>query len=546
MTSLRPPTDHIGLDHDDTVALLRRQTAMLERIAAGAPLGEVLTEVAATLELLVPDCRCSILLLDAETGTLTHGAAPSLPAGYSQGIDGLIIGTDAGSCGSAAFLGVPVIAVDVTTDPRWVDFRDLAGRYGLRSCWSTPIRGRAGIVGTFAVYHDQPHEPSDREQRLVDHLTHLASVAIDHDGMFGALAASEERFRRAFEDNVVGMALTDPDGAVIRVNDALRELLGCTEDVLVGQRLDQLFQPTRGMPDDYPTEYEATARHSDGRTVDLLVSVSPVRDTDGSLVHLSVTVLDITQRRAAERERRRRREAEVAQGAAEAASRAKSDFVSALGHELRTPLQAITGFTELLGSLDLPAERRTAALEHIDSACSHILSMVDDVLDVARIESGALSLSPGDHELDAVITEVLSLLEPIAKAEQVTLRAESAAAGVTVHADGRRLRQVLLNLVSNGVRYNRPDGWVTVGCAAANGQVDVTVRDSGVGIAPEHLERLFTPFDRLGVDTEEGVGLGLPLARGLTEAMNGRLAVASTPGEGTTVTVTLPPALSVR
>lgn len=154
-------------DHDDSVALLCRQTGVLERIAAGDPLGEV----AVTLELLVPGCRCSILLLDPVTATLSHGAAPSLPAGYSDGIDGLVIGGEAGSCGAAAYLGVPVVAVDVTTDPRWGAFCYLAGRYELRSCWSTRTTGRAGIVGTFAVYHDRPHEPSEREKRLVDHLT---------------------------------------------------------------------------------------------------------------------------------------------------------------------------------------------------------------------------------------------------------------------------------------------------------------------------------------------------------------------------------------
>ncbi|NKQ52510.1 GAF domain-containing protein [Amycolatopsis sp. K13G38] len=528
-----------GLAHDDTVALLRRQTAVLERIAAGAPLAEVLTEVVTAFEDLVPRSRCSILLLDAATATLRHAAAPSLPADYSAEIDGLLIGREAGSCGSAAYLGVPIVAEDIASDPRWVAFRGAAGRAGLRACWSTPIRGRAGVLGTFAVYHDTPHRPSLREERLVDQLTHVASVAIDHDGLFGALAESEERFRRAFEDNVVGMALTDVGGTVARVNHALCELLGCSEFELIGARLDTVLVPARPLEGRaFPAEYEATARGSGGRELDLLVTVSPVRDTHGATVRLSVTVLDVTQRRAAEAERRRRHEAETARSAAEVASKAKTDFIAALGHELRTPLQAITGFTELLGELDLSRQRRRAALEHIDSACRHILSLVDDVLDVSRIEAGALSLHPADVDVDAVVAEVVALLEPLAEAERVTVR-RSGRAG-TVFGDPRRVTQVLLNLVGNAIRYNRAGGAVDVEAARAGDHVVVAVRDTGAGLAPEHLERLFVPFDRLGADRDQGVGLGLPLARGLTEAMDGTLDVVSAPEEGTTVTVSLP------
>lgn len=402
----------------DTTALLTHQARLLELLASGAPLATVLTGIAVALEELDPGSRCSILLLDG--ATLRHGAAPSLAPEYLRAIDGLRIGADAGSCGTSAYLGTAVVAEDVTTDPRWPRFRDLAGEHALRACWSVPIRGRAGVLGTFAVYHDRRHRPSAREQRLVERLSHLASVAIDHDRLFGALA-----------------------------------------------------------------------------------------------------------------------HAEVARRAAEAASRAKTDFVAALGHELRTPLQAVAGFTELLRRLDLPAERRAVALAHIDAAGAHIRALVDDALDVARIEAGGLAPAPAAVDLDALVGDVLALLAPLAAAEGVTL----ARAGTTpgpAHADPRRCRQVLINLVTNAVRYNRPGGRVEVELAAGAGAVVVVVRDTGPGVAPEDLDRLFVPFDRLGADDDRGVGLGLPLARGLAEAMGGRLAVASTVGQGTAVTLTLP------
>ncbi len=530
-----------GLDHADAAALLARQTQILEQIATGVALAEVLTGIATTLEELVPDCRCSVLLLDQGTATLHHGAAPSLPAEYSAGIDGLAIGDGAGSCGTAAYTGCPVIAADIRSDPRWQDYRALADRFGLRACWSTPISGRDGICGTFAVYHLVPHRPTPREEHLVERLTHLASVAIDHDGLLGALAESEERFRRAFEDNAVGMALATLDGAITRVNKAMQTLLGRSEANLVGTGLDELFTPRSEPRGERSAQYEATTWTADGRILDVAVAVSPIRGAGGRPQSLSVNVLDITGRRAAERERRRRAEAELAQHAAEAANRAKTDFVAALGHELRTPLQAITGFTELLSTLDLDDARRTAALSHITSAADHILTMVNDVLDVARIEARALPLTLGDVALAPVVAGVLAMVEPLAAAERVGLQVAGVVAPVCVRADERRVRQVLLNLVTNAIRYNRPSGGsVLVDWTVAAGLVRLTVRDTGPGIAAEHFDRLFTPFDRLGQDSEQGIGLGLPLARGLTEAMGGSLDVASTVGEGTTVTAVLP------
>jgi len=558
------------LDHADCLDLLRRQTSVLELIATGTPLAEVLTCVAVALEELIEGSRCSILLLDPATATLHHGAAPSLPTAYSARIDGLPVGPQEGSCGAAAYLGTPVVAADIRIDARWQRFRDVATPHGMRSCWSSPIQGRTGIVGTFAVYHDHPHCPPLRERRLVDRFTHLASVAIDHAGLFGALAESEDRFRRAFEDNAVGMVLAGTDGRIVRVNRALRDMLGRTESQLLGCTLDEVVRPVAGTAGQLEqlardragsvhyeaVHYEAVARHTDGRTIDLAVAASVVSGADGVPVNLSVNLLDITQRRAAERERRARREAEVARAAAEAASQAKSEFVAALNHELRTPLQAITGFTELLRTLDLPPDRRQAALEHIDAATEHVLSMADDLLDIAKIEADALPIRVEPVELCGLLDEVLALLAPLAAAHDVTLRAPVLASTVpagrgAVRADRRRLRQVLINLVTNGVRYNRAGGWVEVGAVhsgagdSGGSTVTVAVRDSGRGIPAEMMSRLFTPFDRLGAEcsAEPGAGLGLVVARALTQAMGGTLEIRTAPEAGTTAEITLPAAL---
>jgi PAS domain S-box-containing protein len=341
---------------------------------------------------------------------------------------------------------------------------------------------------------------------------------------------------------------------MVRVNRALRDLLGRAEPELLGCALDDVVRPAAGTAG--PLErlardragsvhYEATARHADGRPIDLAVAAAVVSGADGVPVNLSVSLLDITQRRAAERERRARREAEVARATAEAASRAKSEFVTALNHELRTPLQAITGFTELLRTLDLPPGRRQAALEHIDAATGHVLAMADDLLDVAKIEVGALPIQAEPVELGGLLAELLALLAPLAAGHRVALRPAALAGPAWVRADRRRLHQVLINLVTNAARYNHPGGWVEAVVTDDGGStVTVAVRDSGPGIPAELMGRLFIPFDRLGAErtTEPGAGLGLVVARALTEAMGGTLVIRNAAEAGTTAEVTLPAA----
>lgn len=541
------------LGRADTLRLLDAQSRVLELVAAGTPLPDVLAAVLSALEELLDGARCSILLLDANAGTLRHGAAPSLPQQYVAAIDGLSIGADAGSCGTAAFLGVPVVAEDVDTDPRWDGYRQYARPHGLRSCWSTPIRGRDGIVGTFAVYTGAPHRPTPREAVLVERLTHLSSVAIDHAGLFGALAESEERFRHAFEDNAVGMALTDLDGRFVKVNRALVHLVRRSEPELLATSVHDVLEPVSpadagrlaavGRGARGSAHLEAHARRPDGTTVHLAVTASAVRAVDGVPRHVSLNLADLTARDVAEAERRARREAELARATAEHANRAKTEFLSALSHELRTPLQAVRGFVELLRTMELAPQRRAAALEHIDGASAHVTALVDDLLDVARIEAGSLPVDLAEVDAVRLFGEVRELLDPLAAAGGVAVRLAPAQSATLVVADGRRLRQVLINLVTNAIRYNRPDGAVTLSASPAHdGWLALRVADTGQGIAPELRERLFVPFDRLGrqIGSDGGIGLGLSLARGLTEAMGGRIDVASSVGVGTTVTVTLP------
>jgi len=255
----------------------------------------------------------------------------------------------------------------------------------------------------------------------------------------------------------------------------------------------------------------------------------PILDHHGNPQYLLGISEDITELKEAQDALRQAKEE------AERASRAKSEFLSRMSHELRTPLNAILGFGQVLEMDSLDAEQRDS-VGHILSAGRHLLGLIDEVLDIARIEAGRLTFSLEPVDMRMVLDEVRSMIRPLAEERRVEVRAESPAAGdLYVLADRQRLKQVLLNLLSNAVKYNREAGSITVWCAAApDNRLRLNVRDTGLGIPPDKLGQLFTPFERLGAEATgvSGTGLGLALSKGLVDAMGGAIGVESTPGQG--------------
>lgn len=536
----------------EVAVLLDAQTRVLELIARGAPLRIVLEAVLDPLGLLGDDAASSILLLDRDSGVLRHGATADLPSDYVEAIDGLVARDGAGSCGTAAVTGRAVIAVDVRTDPRWTEFRRAADRAGLRSCWSTPIPGRDGrTVGTFAVYRRRPHAPTTREEALVARLTHLAAVAIDSAGLLGEVRDSEERFRRSFEDNALGMAILDAHRRIARCNPALQRLAR-RSGPLLGVPLAELVR-VRGRSLDHHLDDLDQARESPvvlkarlgERWVELSVSLLGGRPGDGS--RYVVNVVDLTERRAAERERRARREAEVARRTAEQMTTAKSALLAAVGHDARTPMQAIVGFAEVLGTLDLGDERRREALGHITAAAQHVMELLTDVLDLSRIEAGALPLDLEPVPVAAVVEEAVALVAAQEPGRPHGI--ERRIGPEVVLADRRRLRQVLINLVDNAVRHGGCG--VLVEAELRDAEVIVRVHDAGDGVPEGLLPHLFTPFATGEHPSEasadqaarrDGVGLGLVVAHGLAAALDGELRVESTGPDGTVMALHLPAA----
>ncbi|MCC4588223.1 CHASE3 domain-containing protein [Xanthomonas melonis] len=221
-------------------------------------------------------------------------------------------------------------------------------------------------------------------------------------------------------------------------------------------------------------------------------------------------------------------EAQLARREAETANHAKTEFLSRSSHELRTPLNAILGYAQVL-EMDLPEPGPRRHLQHILGAGRHLLGLITELLDIARIEADQLDLSPEPVPVDAAVHEALGLIAPDADKHGIRLQPAAIEGAWTVRADAQRLRQILLNLLSNAVKFNRPGGQVQVSAQADGGQVRITVADQGQGLTPPQIERLFTPFERLGAERSavEGTGLGLALSKKLIEAMGGQIGVDS-------------------
>ncbi|MGI9615020.1 MAG: ATP-binding protein [Acidimicrobiales bacterium] len=547
------------------------QTAILEGVLRHAPLAESLEAIVAAIEQQIPGTKCSVLLLDDDERCLNHCAGAGLPAAYRDEIDGVAIGYGQGSCGTAAYLGRPIIAADVATDPYWVDFKDVALEHDLRSCWSTPILAADGgaVLGTFAVYRAEVWEPDEAAVRLVSRFTYLAAVAIGHQRLFTAVAESESRFRGAFEGATAGMALVGLGGSFLMVNPALCIMLDTSAEALSDQNLLDLIDPAQRdliteswshlsaapmgshVHDQEPMEVRIVRRQAEEPLWASLRS-SLVATEPGQQPYLYIELRDITASRRHAVERRARE-------AAEAASRAKSDLLALVSHELRTPLNAILGFAQVMQLLELDAAQRAESVANIVKAGHHLLELINELLDLSLIEAGQLSTTLEDIDADEVIDEALQIVKPLADSRRITLHRELGATppkhvvaavpdgadcAAVLHADRQCVRQVLINLLGNAVKFTPPGGEVGIVVSqAADHVVRINVFDSGPGIAADAIDGLFQPFHRLAPNAQpaaEGTGLGLSVAARLVEEMHGRIGVESTLGAGSCFWVDLP------
>jgi hypothetical protein len=359
----------------------------------------------------------------------------------------------------------------------------------------------------------------------------------------------------AIESSLNGIALADLDGRLTYVNPAFCRLWQLTPEQALGQSAVDFWRVAEGpqrvidtLQSEGQWSGELQGMRADGSVFDARVSASLVRGADGAPLCMMGSFVDVTDSKRAQaalerlnldleaRVAERTAELERAKAEAERASRAKSEFLSGMSHELRTPMNSVLGFGQLLELDPTLSPRAQSYVRELMRGGEHLLELINEILDLARIEAGRMRLSVEAVALAPVLSESMALVAPLAAAREIRMTDAPAALDAVVIADRMRLKQVLVNLLSNAVKYNRAGGSVRVAVDRQRaGYLRVSVEDTGIGIAPEKLSELFQPFHRLGAEDSgsEGTGIGLVISRSLVELMGGTIGVNSVPGDGT-------------
>ena len=351
--------------------------------------------------------------------------------------------------------------------------------------------------------------------------------------------------RSLFESNIDAIMTTDPSGIITDVNKQMEILTDCTRDELIGAPFKNYFtDPERAaksikhvLREKKVTDYELTARARDGKETVVSCNATTFYDRDRKLQGVFVAARDITERKRLDQVLQEKNvELESARAVAEKANLAKSEFLSSMSHELRSPLTAVLGFAQLLESgSPPPTETQKASIDQILKAGWYLLELINEILDLALIESGRLSLSLEPMSLVDVMLECQAMIEPQAQKNGISITFPRFEGPLFVQADRTRVKQVLINLLSNAIKYNRAQGTVEVACrAGSQKRIRISVQDSGAGLSPEQIAQLFQPFNRLGQEGSgaEGTGIGLVMSKRLVELMGGEIGVESTVGTG--------------
>ncbi len=511
------------------------QKAILEMMVTGMPLPDILSQICLMMEARSPGMTCSILLLE---GTRLHlGAAPHLPEGYNQAIDGLEIGSSVGSCGTAAFRKEPVFVTDITTDPLWADYRKLAKTYGFRACWSTPIvssRERGMVLGTFAMYYRDSRSPKEEDHRLIEMATNLAGIAIERKRGEEALKRERDFIAAVLQTAGALVVVLDTEGRIVRFNRACEQASGYRFEEVKGQRVwDFLLVPeemegvkaafedlwTKGLPNTHENFWV----RKDGERRRIVWSNTVILNLRGSVEHVIATGLDVTEvKQMQEQLRRTERLAEL------------GTLASGMAHEIGTPMNVIQGRAEYLlqRTTEEPIKKGLAT---IIAQVERITKIMNQLLTFARRRP--IERKPMD--LKKTIADCLDIVQERLKQHRVEVETSYAEPLPLVHADPDQMSQVLLNLVLNAIQAMPEGGRLSLALEPEGPRMKLSVADTGSGMPAEILNKIFDPFFTTK-DVGAGTGLGLTVVHGIVEDHGGAIHVDSVPGRGTTFTIHLP------
>jgi PAS domain S-box-containing protein len=547
-----------GVDIEDrkrAESLLAGEKRILEMVAKGDSLAEILDALCRLVEEHAGGSLASILLLDGNR--LRHGGAPSLPKAYTDVIDGAVIGPCAGSCGTAAYRGEQVIVEDIANDPLWADYRGLALPHSLRACWSTPVfSSQRKVIATFAMYYREPRRPSRHDQEIINQITHLAGVAIERKLIQDALRRSEtylaeaERLSHtgswAFNSTCAAYSSEEnlriwgfdpqqppPDREVVlhRIHPEDRDRVLDNAKTAVRERRDYAVDFRIVLPD-------GTIRHVHGLG-------HPVFHANGELVEVIGTLMDVTDRRRAEEEREKLRQLETHLAHIHRVSML-GELAASLAHEIKQPITAAA--TNARTSLRW-LQRQPPAIEEARESASRVVNDVNRAAEsINRIRS-FYSRGRQPRELvdvNDVIEEMVVLLRNEACRYSISIRSNVAKNVPKVLADRVELQQVLMNLMLNGIDSMieaQGPGELTVNSNTEDGQVLISVIDTGVGILKEQADHIFDAFFST---KPQGTGMGLPISRSIIESHGGRLWATKNSGRGAVFHFTLPVEAAAR
>jgi len=570
--------------------LMAGQAQALELMVKGAPLPEVLEALCDVVDRQATSrLRTSILLMQDDGRHLRPAAGRHMPAAWSRAIDPWPVGPESGGCGTAAHRQTTVICRDIAADPLWAQHRELAARHGLRAVWSTPIFSSGGsVLGTLALYYPSVHEPDAIERRLVEVITRTAGIAIERKRGEEGLRTHSERLRLLWEAAAV-LLTTDDSEALIRALVAriaphlgLDVVLGYTAvDADDGLKLtfnsgitpEQAAEHALIAPD-HALAGDVTRSHEP-------FSVSHVQDSDdaaqASLRALGLRAYACFPLSADERllgtlgiGSRERAEFEVDElefmrtvtrymtvayerlrlvRQLRDADRKKDDFIALLAHELRNPLAPLRNGLHVmrLASPDSPAVTRARAI--MERQLSHMVRLIDDLLDVSRISLNKLQLRRTRVVLADVVSSAVETARPNIDGAEHHLEVLLPPEPILLDADLTRLAQVLGNLLTNAAKYTPKRGEITVRVERHDDAVEVSVEDNGIGLQKESLRSIFDMFSQVDYSFERttgGLGIGLALVRGLTEMHGGSVRAESAgPGLGSRFIVRLPVAVTL-